>query len=69
MIDKNLYPQDEELTTTAAAAAAKLNRRTIVAWIHKGNLPATKRPGEKGHYRILWSELYKVLTRPAVPKQ
>lgn len=69
MIDPNLYPQDEELTTRDAAAAAKKDRRTIVAWIHRGILPAMRNPGARGHYRVLWADLYKVLHTPAVPKQ
>lgn len=68
MIDPNLYLQDEELTTKECAAAAKVNRRTIVTWIRRGILPATRRPGERGHYRILWKDLYEALYQPAVPK-
>ena len=68
VIDKDLYDQDQELTTREAAAVAKLNRRTIVAWINRGFLPATKRPGLKGHYRVLWKDLHQVLHAPAVPK-
>lgn len=68
MIDSNLYPEDEELTTHQAAAAAKRNRRTIVAWIHRGDLPAMKNPGARGHYRIIWKDLYRLLHTPAVPK-
>lgn len=67
VIDKNLYPDDQELTTKIAAQAAKVNRRTIVAWIHRGDLPAIRRPGKRGHYRVLWADLYAVLHKPAVP--
>jgi hypothetical protein len=68
MIDPNLYPQDEELNTQQCAAAAKKDRRTIVAWIHRGILPAMRNPGARGHYRVLWGDLYKVLHTPAVPR-
>jgi len=68
MIDPNLYPQHYELTTNEAAAAAKRNRRTIVAWIHRGHLKAMQNPGARGHYRIVWCDLYAVLHTPAVPK-
>jgi len=68
MIDPNLYDQDEELDTRQAAAVAKKDRRTIVAWIHKGVLPALKNPGARGHYRVVWRDLYQVLHIPAVPK-
>lgn len=68
MIDPNLYDQNEELTTKQAAAAAKRNRRTIVAWINRGHLRALKNPGLRGHYRVIWSDLYQLLHSPAVPK-
>lgn len=67
--DPNLFPPDEELTTHQAADAVGVNRRTIVAWIHAGNLPATRLPGRRGHYRILWNHLYSVLRRPATPRE
>lgn len=68
MIDPNLYPRNEELTTKEAAEAAKMDRRTIVAWIHRGDLPATRRAGKRGHYRVQWGDLYDALRRPVVPK-
>lgn len=68
MIDQNLYPEDQELTTTQCAAAANVHRRTIVTWIRSGILPATRRPGKRGHYRVLWGDLYKSLYLPAVPR-
>lgn len=68
MIDKNKYLADEELNTRDAAAEAKVDRRTIVAWIHRGILPAYRNPGPRGHYRILWKDLYQVLHTPAVKK-
>lgn len=69
MIDVNKYPADEELTTKQAAAEAQMDRRTIVAWIHRGDLPATRRPGKRGHYRIQWQHLYAALHTPAVPRE
>ena len=69
MIDKNRYDPDQELTTKEAAEEAKIDRRTIVAWIHRGDLKATRRPGKRGHYRVLWGDLYAALHKPAVPKE
>jgi hypothetical protein len=68
VVDKNLYSDDQELTTLECAAVAELNRRTIVAWIQRGDLPATQRPGKRGHYRVLWHDLYAALNRRVVPK-
>lgn len=67
MIDRNKYEPDRELTTKEAAAEAKIDRRTIVAWIHRGDLPATRRPGKRGHYRVQWGHLYAALHKPAIP--
>jgi excisionase family DNA binding protein len=69
VIDPNQYQSDEELTTTECATAAKVDRRTIVAWIHRGELVATRRPGARGPYRIRWQNLYDVLHTPVVPKE
>ena len=68
MIDKNKYDPDHELTTKQAAVEADVDRRTIVAWIHRDELAATKRPGRRGHYRVQWQHLYDLLHKPAVPK-
>lgn len=68
MVDKDKYAAGHELTTRQAADEAGIDRRTIVAWIHRGDLQATRRPGKRGHYRILWGNLYEVLHRPAVPR-
>ena len=65
MINVDLYPPDEVLTTAQCAAVANINRRTVVAWIASGVLPATRRPGRRGHYRILWGDFYRVLHTPA----
>ncbi len=69
MIDKDKYDPFHELTTAEAAAEAKNDRRTIVAWIRRGDLPATRRPGLRGHYRIRWCDLYEALHKPARPSQ
>lgn len=69
VINQNLYLQDEEISTLQAAAVAKMDRRTIVAWIHRGILPAMRNPGKRGHYRIVWRDLYRVLHTPAVPRE
>ena len=68
MIDPNLYPPDEMITTNEAAQATGYHRRTIVAWINRRILPATRRPGLRGHYRIKWQDLYSVLHTPAIGK-
>jgi hypothetical protein len=68
-VDKDLYTPDTELTTQECALVAKNNRRTIVAWIHRGDLKATRRPGLRGHYRVQWQHLYEVLAgKPVSPK-
>lgn len=67
MIDKDLYPQDETVTTKQCAAAAGINRRTVVAWIKAGILPATRPAGIRSHYRILWGEFWRVLHTPVRP--
>lgn len=68
MFNPNDYQPKLELTTTQAATVAKLNRRTIVAWIRRGNLRATQLPGARGHYRIIWEDLHQVLHKPVQPK-
>lgn len=68
MTDTYSYKPDDELTTSQAALVARLNRRTIVAWIQAGHLPATQLPGARGHYRIAWKDLQHVLHRPVNPK-
>lgn len=64
-MERDLYPPGQELTTKQAAEATGYNRRTIVAWVKKKILPATRRPGKRGHYRIVWQDLYEVLHTPA----
>lgn len=69
MIDRNQYPEDEQITTKQAATAIGYNRRTIVTWIREGLLPATRRPGKRGHYRVIWRDVYDLINRPAVPSK
>ena len=69
MIDRSKYDETHELTTLEAASEAKINRRTIVAWIRRGDLKATQRPGKRGHYRIMWRDLYAALHKPVVPEE
>lgn len=65
IIREDAYPRDEILTTKQCAQAAGIDRRTVVEWIRKGVLPATRRPGARGHYRITWADLWDVLHTPA----
>lgn len=65
--DKGLHLPDEELTTAQCAKAIGMNRRTIIAWIHAGHLPAERLPGRRGQYRVLWKDLYAVLRTPVTP--
>lgn len=65
----DLYQLEEELTTNQCAKAINMNRRTVVAWIHAGDLPATRLPGKRGHYRILWKDLLAALRQPAIRKE
>jgi excisionase family DNA binding protein len=69
MIDPGLYAPEEKLTTQQAADGVGMHRRTLVTWIQKGILPATRRPGKRGHYRIKWQDLLNVLDTPAAVKE
>lgn len=69
MFKPDLYHGEQELTTNECAAAVNMNRRTIVAWIHAGHLPATQLPGKRGHYRVLWKDLCAVRRKPVKPKE
>lgn len=69
MIRFDLYPEDETLSTKQCAQAAGINRRTVVAWINSGVLPATRRPGIRGRYSIIWGDFYAVLHTPALVKK
>lgn len=65
MIDPSLHGWDDELTTLQCAQAAGINRRTVVEWIQRQILPARRRPGVRGHYRIRWGDFYEVVNTPA----
>lgn len=65
----DLYDPEEELTTNQCAQAIGMNRRTVVAWIHSGNLPAKRLPGKRGHYRVLWKDFFACIRRPVTPKE
>lgn len=65
-MDLDTYNPDLELSTVECGHIAKRNRRTIVAWIKAGYLPATRLPGKRGHYRIRWEDLNNVLHKPAI---
>ena len=62
MIVKDLpwdkFPPDTILSTREAAELLGYNRRTIIAWISAGALPASRRPGTRGRYRIRWDALW-----------
>lgn len=53
------------MTTLECAAYARVDRRTIVAWIQRGWLPASRLPGTRGSYQILFKDLKKLIDKPA----
>lgn len=55
------YPDTHQLDTHEAGAIAGRHRRTIVAWIKEGHLPARRGPGVRGRYRIIYGDLRKLL--------
>jgi len=57
-------PGTHQLTTKECGQLASRHQRTIVTWIHKGYLPAFQLPGVRGEYRVLWSDLKAILTKP-----
>lgn len=59
------YDQDDLLSTNECAALAKVNRRTIVTWIHAGSLEASRLPGKRGHYRVRYGDFDQLINRPA----
>lgn len=63
------YDPDQQLNTVECALIAGVNRRTIVAWINRGDLPAVRLPGARGHYRVKRGDLDEVIQRPAPVKQ
>lgn len=60
------YQPNLILNTKECAHLAGKDRRTIVAWIRGGHLPATRLPGKRGHYQVVWQDLKKVLSKPAL---
>lgn len=60
------YQPNLTLNTKECAHLAGKDRRTIVAWIRGGHLPATRLPGKRGHYQVVWQDLKKVLSKPAL---
>lgn len=59
---------EEWLCTAEAALIAKRHQRTIVNWIHNGDLPAMKMPGDKGPYLIGRVDLMETIKRKMTPK-
>jgi excisionase family DNA binding protein len=60
--------------TTEAAIIAGRHKRTVVAWIRKGMLPAKKLPGKRGQYLIEPEDLESFLKdyytpRPYTPSE
>lgn len=58
----------EPIGTTKAGEIANRHPRTIVSWIHKGELPALKMPGAKGPYLIMEKDLLETIKRRTTPK-
>lgn len=58
----------QPIGTTKAGEIADRHPRTIVSWIHKGDLPALKMPGPKGPYLIMESDLRETIKRKTTPK-
>lgn len=49
------------LTTSEAGVIARVNRRTILTWIHRKILPATQLPGINGEWRIEEKDLLELV--------
>jgi len=60
--------RDKPLSTVQAAAIAHKHPRTIVAWIHRGLLPAMKMPGGRGPYIIYREDLDRAIAELTTPK-
>jgi excisionase family DNA binding protein len=58
---------EQFLSTRQAAAIAGKHQRTIVAWIHKGELAAFKFPGMRGPYLIKEGDLVTLLAEKYTP--
>lgn len=55
------------ITTRQAAVAAGKHQRTIISWIHKGLLCASKLPGGRGQYLIDPKDLDALLLHLSTP--
>lgn len=58
---------DGTITTREAAIIAQRHQRTIVAWIHRGLIPAVKVPGGRGQYYIKREDLDQALEYMSTP--
>lgn len=66
---KEEFGPDDQVTARVAGLLVNQDRRTIIAWIQRGWLPATKRPGERGRYMIRYGDLMAVANRPYHPEK
>lgn len=55
------------ITTREAAEIAGKHQRTIVAWIHRGLIPAVKVPGGRGAYYMKPDDLHAALKHMFTP--
>ncbi len=69
VIDRGKYDDDDILTTSQCAEEGKINRRTVLAWIHRGELPATRPVGPRARYRIRWLDFWNAMHQPPARKQ
>lgn len=60
--------KEQPIGTTEAGRIAGRHPRTIVSWIHHGDLPAMKMPGDKGPYLIMKKDLLETIKRRTTPK-
>lgn len=63
------YDPDDLLSAKEASEVVGQDRRTIIAWIRKGWLPAVKRPGPRGRYLVRHEDLINTANRPYEPKE
>ncbi len=59
---------DERLSTDEAARVARVERRTLLAWVRSGRLPAI-RPDQTRRYLIVRADLEKFLSAGSPRKQ
>lgn len=60
---------DDRLNTKECAEIANVHPRTIVTWIRRGWLAATKLPGSRGQYRIRRSDLENLISNSYKPTE